>query len=528
MYASPLYADGVTIRSGAVDGVSMSVVFAATSNGTVYALNAFAIACTAGSIPAGAILWKTQLVAPSVVSGLDGGVPLGVLSTPALDVAASKLYVAAMDRPNGGAAVWKVFALDASSGAVISGWPVTLVGTSIEATNTNGPQAWEPDATQLSQRSALALSPSADRLYVSFGGYTDTATGWMVSLDTARAKVVASFSAARNGPLGEANGGLWGPGGAAVDGSGALFMTTGNAPVTAAGVAGTWGDSLLAWGSDLLLRGTYSPWNYCRDDAYDGDIGGGSPLLLPDQSASGTSTPHLVAFGSKQGNVYLLDRDALPGNVKARPPCMSSLTWAAASSDSSLLPPPGMPYCDPGQPTQCIRGPLSVFGPYSDAPSANEDDRAKMRSTPAYFADSSGRAYLFASGTTKSGDGTKPVPPSLARLQLHLAAGQPAYLAIDATDHELSLANPGSPVVTSSAGMGPVVWIVDENAQRSQALAGASPRPVLYAVDGETLAVLYRSGPQDLTSGGKYVEPVIAHGMVFVGTDRLQAFGVQP
>jgi hypothetical protein len=54
-----------------------------------------------------------------------------------------------------------------------------------------------------------------------------------------------------------------------------------------------------------------------------------------------------------------------------------------------------------------------------------------------------------------------------------------------------------------------------------------TPRPVLYAVDDETLAVLYRSGPQDLTSGGKYVEPVIAHGTVFVGTDRLQAFGVQ-
>ena len=74
-----------------------------------------------------------------------------------------------------------------------------------------------------------------------------------------------------------------------------------------------------------------------------------------------------------------------------------------------------------------------------------------------------------------------------------------------------------------------MVWIVDENAVRTASLASTSPpRPILYAVDGATMSVLYRSTPADLTTGGKYVTPVIAHGTVFVGTDRLQAFGVRP
>lgn len=526
MYASPLYADDVRIQGGPYGGMSFSVVFAATSNGTVYALNAFAAPCDGGAIAAGTMLWKTQLVTPSIVENLDGGIALGILSTPALDTSASVLYLTAMDRPGGAPPVWKVFALDITNGATLAGWPLVLNAAALESVNTNGPQRWETDATQLSQRSALALSPAGDRLYISFGGYGDTVTGWMVAVDTARATVAASFSSAHGAALGEANGGLWGAGGATVDSDGTVFMTSGNAPSGSAGIPGVWGDSLLAWGPALALRGTYSPWNGCLSDAHDADIGGDSPLLLPDQSSSGTSTPRLIAFGSKQGAVYLLQRDALPGGVVARPAC-GVTNVLDAEHDSSLLP-PGAPYCDPRDPTHCVRGPLSVFGPYSDAPMANEDDRAKMRSTPAYFADSGGMAYLFVSGTTKAADDVTSVPPSLARVGVHLAAGQPAYLVVDAADKELSFLNPGSPVVTSVAGQGPVVWIVDENAVRTAPLASSSPRPILYAVDGTTMSVLFRSGPSDLTTGGKYVTPVIAHGTVFVGTDRLQAFGVRP
>jgi cytochrome c5 len=49
---------------------------------------------------------------------------------------------------------------------------------------------------------------------------------------------------------------------------------------------------------------------------------------------------------------------------------------------------------------------------------------------------------------------------------------------------------------------------------------------VLYAVDAASLALLWRSTPGELQTSGKYNEPTVADGAVFVGTDRIQAFGL--
>ena len=250
-------------------------------------------------------------------------------------------------------------------------------------------------------------------------------------------------------------------------------------------------------------------------------------MLLPDLSASGTSTPRLVTFGSKQGNVYLLERDALPGSLTVRPPCSLSETYQSANTDSSLLPPPGPPYCAPAMPTSCVAGPLNVFGPYSDANGANEDNSAKMRSTPALFIDALGNVLLYVAGSSKAPDDTTPVPPGVARLKVDVAPMQPAHLSIDAVNGDVALFNPGSPVVSSNGNTAAVVWVVDENAQRTSSLATPNaPHPILYAFDASTMKLLFKSGATELDVGGKYVEPVVAHGTVFVGTDRIQAFAL--
>ena len=41
-----------------------------------------------------------------------------------------------------------------------------------------------------------------------------------------------------------------------------------------------------------------------------------------------------------------------------------------------------------------------------------------------------------------------------------------------------------------------------------------------------TLALLWKSEPGELFTSGKYNEPAFARGIVFVGTDRIQAFGL--
>jgi mono/diheme cytochrome c family protein len=277
-----------------------------------------------------------------------------------------------------------------------------------------------------------------------------------------------------------------------------------------------WTQSVLKLGhrrdQGFVLQGAYTPFNYCVTAKNDIDLGAGGAMLLPDAGRGG---PRLMAVGGKQGNVYLLDRDHLPGGLERRPACSTD-----AASDGSLLPPQP-------QPQFGTRGPLSVFGPYSEEDAAL--DLARARSVPAAYRDARSE-YVIVTGNTKQGLGSSvSVPPSVARLEVvrqGQARKQAPYLGIDRVNRELVLGNPGSPVVTSNGARDAIVWILDENARRSALLSGAdAPQPVLYALDASTLDVLWRSAPGQLATSGKYNEPAFGGGQVFVGTDRIQAFG---
>ncbi len=504
LYATPLYVDGVEIAAGPHAGRRLGVVFAASSNAWAYAINAFPSACGGATIAPGTILWRARLGTPAVVPGLDGGVPLGVLSTPTIDLGADppRIYVAALD----GGAGWQVFALELGSGRILPGWPLAINDTTLAPINANGPARFGAAAT-MSQRGALNLSPRGDVLYVAFGG---AGPGWMVAVDTHRPGLSGAFASAPGGG-GSANGGMWSAGGPAIDDQGRVYMTTGNSHGDSGETPGIWGSSLMQWSPPLRLRATYTPFNYCVLDRRNMDLVG--PIVLPDLDRTVTSTPRLVAFGGKQGTVYLVDRERLPGGTEQRPPCGRD-----ASKDRSLL---------PARPQFGGRGPLNVFGPYTDEHA--QFDQARMRTTPAYYRDASGASYLFVSGSSKATPASATsVPPGLARLRVMTAPGSPASLAVDRWETETTLLNPGSPVVTSHGPNDAVVWVLDPNQPRLAPLIGpAVTRPVLYAFDATTLKRLWRSAPGDLEIGGKYSSPAIARGVVFVGTDRVQAFGVR-
>jgi hypothetical protein len=291
---------------------------------------------------------------------------------------------------------------------------------------------------------------------------------------------------------------MWSPGGPAVDAAGRVYMTTGNGPVEGGPGAGGLASSLLEWSGDLRLTGTYTPFNYCVLDRGDMDLA--APALLPGG---------LIAFGGKQGLVYLVARERLAGPADRRPPCGDD-----PRADRSLHP-PGAP------------GPLRVFGPYTETHALL--DHARMRTTPAYFADGRGGRHLVVTGATKAGPiSAESVPPGLVRLAIAGGGGPAAYLAEAAREMETTLVNPGSPVVSSAEGQGAVVWVLDPAQPRLAPLAGpGTARPILYAFDGLTLRRLWRSGPGDLEVGGKYSAPTVARGLVFVGTDRVRAFGLR-
>ncbi|HWI24754.1 MAG TPA: hypothetical protein VNS59_07495, partial [Lysobacter sp.] len=498
----------VAISAGQHRGASFAVVIAATSNGDVYAINA-AKSC---DVAPGRILWRTHLGEPCRLqpAPLDG-VPTGILATPVIDTARGRIYVTHCDPENR----WQAYALELGSGAIVPGWPVRLDEESFNGLNRNAGPERVPPKRRFDfrvQRGALNLSPDGNALYVVFG---ETETGWLVAVDTQAAKLRSAFAAVAMPHRG--SGGIWGAGGAAVDAQGHVYVATGSGFDGYKEQPHDWTQSVLklALGPQgFELRGTYTPFNHCITAKNDIDLGSGGVMLPPDLPAGTTSTPHLLAVGGKQGNAYLLDREHLPGRLDQRPACTTD-----ASSDTSLLPPQT-------QPQFGTRGPLSVFGPYSEQDAAL--DLARARSVPASFRDADGHAYLYFTGNSKRAQGSADsVPPSIARLRIEAAPGRPAYLRLDRTNKKLAFGNPGSPVVTSNGPRDAIVWILDENAPRSALLAGSdAPRPVLYALDGGTLDVLWRSAPGELPTSGKYNEAAFGGGLVFVGTDRIQAFGV--
>jgi hypothetical protein len=510
LYASPLYVDQVQIADEGIAKQPLSVVFAASSNGFVYAVSAF----DKGSVSAGTILWKAKLGKPCY-PGFDG-LNMGVLSTPVIDLNRKVLYVVTCEEHY----VWKAYALEIGSGHVLPGWPVSMDATSLlqqgvpqnfEVAAANGP-ANRPFLG--AQRGALNLNAEGSHLYVTFG---ESLAGWVVALDTAKAAVLSAFATVAS-PHNYA-GGVWGAAGVSIEASGHVVFATGTSFGGLKVQPHEWVQSVLelsdSGNKGFELRGTYTPFNYCLTAANDVDLGSGGVTIIPPLDRNTTATTSLLAVGGKQGNVYLLNGAHLPGKLDERQACSEDST-----QDKSLLSPQPQPQFQKP-------GPLNVFGPYTETKAMI--DQARSRSVPAYFHASNDAHYLFVTGQSKADlDSSTNVPPCLARLKIVLQPKKPAFLKLDQLEQTLVFENPGSPVVTSNGSANAIVWILDENARRTASLNTEHlPQPVLYAVDALTLKPIWRSQAGELHASGKYNEPTIARGVVFVGTDRIEAFGLK-
>lgn len=513
LFASPLYVNAVSISAGQYKGGTFPTLYVVTTTGYVYALSAF----EANKTPPGTILWRMRLTGKPCSNGT-----MGNLSTPIIDLQKQRLYVTSCDED----AQWQAHAFDIRTGEEISGWPVDLGHEALNAPGVNrngGTQFSEKDGH--TQRGALNLSPDGSRLYVSFG--LDHSSGWLVAVDTERRKVATAFST--TAVTSEIQGGMWASGGPSVDRNGTVHIATGASSTQVmkhAGIPGVFPDSAHSWGQSILqlnddpirgfeLMGTYTPFNYCLAAANDVDLGSSGTVSV-DLDPRITSTPHLLALGgAKQGNVYLLDRTHMPGGVIRRQPCGDD-----SASDLSLLAPEN-------QPQFGKRGPLNVFGPYSDVHGML--DQAHSRTTLAYFHAATGEDYVYVTGSSKRGeDFSTSTPPGLARVKIITSPAQPAYLQLDQLEQTQTFQNPGSPIVTSSGGENAIVWVLDINVPRLASLYGThAPQPVLYAFDALSLKLLWKSAIGVLSPGGKYNEPTVVNGAVFVGTDRLQAFGLR-
>ena len=286
VYAQPLYLPNLTIG-----GVQHNVVFVATENDTVYAYDA-----DGGSQSA---LWSKHLATPLQINDQEGIKPLlGITSTPVIDSTTETIYVLT-DGLEGSHKVYRLHALDVTTGNEKFGGPVIVTGT-VPGTG------WDSQNGQITledscyQRNGLALNPASNAVYIEFGHCNH---GWVLAYDKATLQQTAILNVTPDG----AGGGLWGGAPAIDDTTGDLYLITG---VDLNDPAPDYNDSAMRLGSDLSELDYFKPANeqYLRDN--DVDFGSGSPVFMPDNPSQ---FPHELIGAGKDGNIYVMDRDNMGG-----------------------------------------------------------------------------------------------------------------------------------------------------------------------------------------------------------------------
>ena len=213
----PLVATNVSIG-----GSVRTVLYAGAENGVLYALDA-ADGHTLWSQPLGTITTSCM--------DLPGG-KNGITGTAAFDRASNRLYVA--DGKN------NVHALDMRTGQEISGWPINIAN----------------QVVQDHIYGAVTYNPANGMLYAETASYCDIAPwhGRITAIDTASASIVATFYPAA--PYEGA--GIWGIGGASIDSSGNVYVSTGNA-VNAPLEGSAYGEHMVKLDSRLNVLSANDP-----------------------------------------------------------------------------------------------------------------------------------------------------------------------------------------------------------------------------------------------------------------------------
>jgi hypothetical protein len=285
--------------------VAGQTVIAATETNHVYAVNSVT----------GAVEWSDYLgpAQPSTVPNCHDLTPdVGVTSTPVYDPTTGTVYVVAVVHSGAATAppAIDVFALDAQTGAIRPGWPVPIQGSPY-----NDPGVKFNPLTERQRAGLLLLDGS---IYVGFASYCDYLpyAGYVAGVSTTSRKVLLWSDEAG---VTDNQGGIWqGGGGLMSDGSGRIFVATGNGVSPPAGSGASapqaLGDSVvrLSVGAngELTPADFFSPANAPALDSGDEDFGSGGPVGLPFGTGS---VPDLLVQAGKDGRVFLLNRDDLGG-----------------------------------------------------------------------------------------------------------------------------------------------------------------------------------------------------------------------
>ena len=312
--AQPLYVANLRIAG---QNTAHDVVFTATENNTVYAIDA----------EAGTILLQRNFGTPVPKSTLPGvcytnSVVVGISSTPVIDFADHSLYVIT-DTFEANTATFRLHKLGLSDLTdQITPAPV-IVAT---GTLRNG-ETIHFSATEQHQRAALLLAQG--HIYAGFASYCDTYSGnrfprgWVLAWD---ATTLAPYGQDRllnqrvSSPTPMFETSVWMSGsGIAADPSGNIYFVTGNSDWAGGTYSTKYNLSESAISLDPTLatpRTFFTPYDVDTLDKGDVDFGSGGIMLLPPQPGANFS---LATAMGKTGILYLLNRDDMGGRTPGGP-----------------------------------------------------------------------------------------------------------------------------------------------------------------------------------------------------------------
>lgn len=473
IYAQPLWAANLS-----VNGATHNVVFVATQHDSLFAFDADASPCNK--------LWSVSLIDSAhggtanespVPSGGTGALvgngagdltpEVGVTGTPVIDPKSGILYVVSKSMSPAGATFYqRLHAINLATGGESPGSPLTITATFPGGGDGGTSVSFNPRMEN--QRAGLAFVNGT--VYVPWGSHEDKGPfyGWLLGY-TYNGTSLTLSSTLNAAPDGR-GGGIWMSGGApAADASGDLYVLTGNAPFNAGNSAPPnrdYGDSFLQLSGALSVLQYFTPTDQLSDQSYNNDFGSGGATVLAELPA-GSVVRHLAVAGGKDGNLYLLNLDALDGLGDQHAwQELSVGTEGDLNADT-----PGVIFCAPA----IWNGHVYLAGAL--LPLA---------------------VYTFNTTTAKlSASGTASAPTK--------GYGYPGT----------------TPSVSAMGTSNGIVWALDNGLYCTSASPGCGPT-VLHAYDATNLgSELWNSSMSAADAAGnavKFVVPTIANGKVYVAT----------
>jgi len=475
-YAQPLYVPNLAIPGKGTH----NVIFVATEKDSVFAFDADANPNPC--VP----LWQTSLIPPGdqpILSPpifcpppiscppappvtVDITPSIGITGTPVIAMSASTLYAVAVTQDVATAKIYshRLHALDLATGQKQN------QGDGMEIATPPG-QTLTFSSSAENQRPALLLDNGI--LYVAFGSYQVPVDyrGWMFAYDASSLQQTGVFDVA---PQATSGGGIWQSGGGpSADSNHNVFVATGDGPPN---ISMNYIDSILRLGTNggLSVADFYTPcdqgldWGASPNAVLQSESS--APVLLPDSAGSATQ-PHLLLAASKEGSLYVVNRDYMGGFPT---PCSDSVPRVQAIQTGGAI----------------LSTPL-------------------FWNNAVYVAPGNGnlQSFLMSQGILASSPSASRSPEALGP-------------------------QGATPVISSNGTSNAILWLIDSSGALA---TPANTPAILRAFDPNNLSnEIYNSamaaGSRD-TAGlaVKFTVPTVANGKVYVGTQtELDVYGLLP